>query len=202
MKKIKLNQSAILVIALVLVSIYTVGSTIAWLKDSTSTIKNTFTTTKVDIELEEPEGEKNDYEFIITPGATISKDPKITVKAKSEDSYIFVKIDESDNFSDYLSYEVTDGWTLVDGETNVYYRTYTFSDSDVVYQILKNDQVLASENVTSEQLYNLYDNYPTLSFTAYAVQKNDGSGDFTVLEAWNIAQGLQSDGTLGTGGSN
>ena len=202
MKKRKFNDTSILIIALVFVSVYAVGSTIAWLKDQTKTITNTFTTAKVDIDLTEPIGEENDYEFIMSPGVAISKDPEVTVKANSEDSYIFVKITESSNFDDYLSYEVADGWTLVEGETNVYYRNYTFNQEDVVYQILKNNQVLVTEDVTYDELYDLYGNYPTLSFTAYAVQMEDGKDKFTVSEAWDIAEGLENKNPTHSGGSN
>ncbi len=114
-----------------------------------------------------------------------------------------MSINESSNFATYLSYEIADGWTLVDGETNVYYRSYTSSNSDVIYQILKNDQVLVTENVTYDELYNLSGNYPTLSFTAYAVQKDDGSGEFTVSEAWEIADEMSSGNDMSqSGGTN
>lgn len=202
MKKRKFNGTVLLAVLLVIVSVYAIGSTIAWLKDQTSTIKNTFTTAKVDIDLTEPIGEENDYEFIMSPGAAIDKDPKITVKTNSVDSYIFIKITESSNFDDYLSYELAEGWFALDGVENVYYRSYTSSESDVVYPILKNDQVLVTEDVTYEELYDLYGNYPTLSFTAYAVQMEDGKDKFTVLEAWEIADEMSSDNDMShSGGS-
>lgn len=199
MNKSNVKKTAVLVVAFILVAVCAVGGTLAWLQDETDAVVNTFTTAEVDIDLDESTGE----EYKMTPGATIAKDPKVTVFAGSEDSYVFVKIDESANLDDFISYTVAEGWTLVDDTTNVYYRTYTSTDSDVEYSVLANDQVTVLDSVTNEQMEELTEGtYPTLTFTAYAVQMNNGDSTFTVAEAWNIAQGLQSDGILVTGGTN
>lgn len=175
-----------------------VGGSLAWLMDSTTAVTNTFTTSDVDITLTEPEGEKNDYEFQMVPGKSITKDPKVTVIADSLDSYIFVEITKSDNYDQFLdSYAVATGWTAVgDSVSGVYYRQYTSSNSPVDYQILANNQVTVKSSVTKTMMENLpEETYPTLTFTAYAIQKDylkDSSGteltEDDIVAIWNLAK--------------
>lgn len=203
MKKSNVKKTVILVVAFILVVVCAVGGTLAWLQDETSAVKNTFTTAEVDIDLTEPEGEKNDYEFKMTPGATIDKDPTVTVNADSENAYVFVKVEKSNNFDAFLTYEIAEGWTLVDDTENVYYRTYTSKATDVDYAVLKNDQVTVKNTVTSDDMDDLTDEtFPTLTFTAYAVQMANGDSTFTVEQAWNIAKGLDPNYDPFAGGSN
>lgn len=199
MKKSNVKKTVILVVAFILVVVCAVGGTLAWLQDETQAVTNTFTTAEVDIELEETTGD----EYKMTPGATIKKDPTVTVMAGSEDSYVFVKIEESSNLDSFISYEVADGWTLVDGTTNVYYRTASNVTEDTDFAVLANNKVTVKDSVTSEQMNNLTEaTYPTLTFTAYAVQMANGDSTFTVEQAWNIAKGLDPNYDPNAGGSN
>ena len=77
-----------------------IGGSLAWLMTSTDPIVNVFTYGDIQIKLEETTGER----YKMTPGATLVKDPKITVLADSEDCWLFVKIDESavEKLSDYI----------------------------------------------------------------------------------------------------
>lgn len=106
-----------------------IGGTVAWLADKTEPVKNTFTTSNVDIELAET---KNAFKMI--PGWTIEKDPVVTVKKGSEDCYLFVKVEKScgvtgKTFDDYIACNLEtdredDGkkvWTKLEGVDNVYY---------------------------------------------------------------------------------
>lgn len=175
-----------------------VGGSLAWLMDSTTAVTNTFTTSDVDITLTEPEGAENDYEFQMVPGKTITKDPQVTVTAGSLDSYIFVEITKSDNYDDFLDdYTVATDWTAVgDSAPGVYYREYTSSNSPVDYQILANNQVTVKSSVTKTMMENLTEEtYPTLTFTAYAIQKDylkDSSGtaltEDDIVAIWNLAK--------------
>ena len=65
-----------------------VAGTLAWLTDKTESVTNTFTTSNINITLTETTG--SNYQMI--PGFTITKDPKVTVSAGSEDCYLFVKL--------------------------------------------------------------------------------------------------------------
>ena len=100
-----------------------IGGTVAWLTDKSDTVVNTFTDSDIDITLTESTG----TEYKMVPGYTISKDPKVTVKADSEKCYLFVKLDKSNNFDSFLTYEIAEGWEqLKDAENKdvngVYYR--------------------------------------------------------------------------------
>lgn len=191
----KKRTIALLCAAMMVVGI-AAGGTLAWLVSKPDSVTNTFTTSDVDITLTEPEGEKNDYKFQMVPGKTITKDPKVTVTADSLDSYIFVEITKSDNYDQFLdSYAVATGWTAVPGTTNVYYREYTSSDEAVDYQILANNQVTVKSSVTKTMMENLTEEtYPTLTFTAYAIQKdyltdeNGASIAGNISAIWDLAK--------------
>ena len=185
-----MKKTLITVLVTVLVCCTAFGATYAWLMDKTATITNTFTFGDVSITLEETEGEGNDTAktFKMVPGATIDKDPKVSVVAGSEACWLFVKIDASANYSEFFAtYVVADGWTALTGNAGVYYRSVTASDNAQDFYVLKDNQVTVLDTVTQAQ-FNAIKNgsasAPTLSFTAYAVQ-SEGVGD--AATAWGIA---------------
>jgi len=181
------KQIVVLVLAAVLVFGCAVGGTLAWLLDSTETVTNTFTYGDVDIDL----AETCDDEFELIPGTVYTKDPTVTVKAASEACYVFVEIVENDavvagtggaayetkEFTDYVTYAVDAGWTALPGVPGVYYKEVADTDEDQEFGILASNQVTISTSVTKADIdaYNRLDasirELPTLSFTAYAVQK-------------------------------
>ena len=185
MKKIRLI-TLILAAALLLTGV--VGGTIAWLIDKTDPVVNTFTYGDINIDLEEtptPDDDDNpdtnEYEMI--PGEEITKDPKVTVNTDSKASWLFVKLVKSANFDDFMEYQIADGWTqLKDAQGNaidgVYFREVAeVVNEDVVYEVIKDNKVHVKESVTKEML-NALDpegaeaTYPTLTVTAYAVQRS------------------------------
>ncbi len=213
MNKCKLI-TLILAVALLLTGV--VGGTVAWLIDTTDPVVNTFTYGDINIDLEEtptPDDDDNPdtnkYEMI--PGEKITKDPKVTVNTDSKASWLFVKLVKSDNFDDFMEYEIAEGWTqLKDDQGNdvpgVYYRAVDeVVSEDVVYEVIKNNEVSVKETVTKEML-NALDpegeaaTYPTLTVTAYAVQRSgfepeisDGAAEPTAEQvaaaafaAWNV----------------
>ena len=166
-----MKKSIALVLALVLVVGGVVGGTIAWLTDETEEIKNTFTVGNIDIELAET---TTNYKMI--PGETLKKDPVVTVKAGSEDCWLFVKIDESANLDDFISYEVAADWTALDGVDGVYYCKAEAGDE---LSVLKGDVVTVKDTVTKPMMDAITAGNakePTLTFTAYAIQQA-GSAD-------------------------
>lgn len=178
------------IIALALVVCCAVGGTIAWLTDVTDPVTNTFTVGNIDIELIETTGAT----YKMVPGCDIAKDPKVTVEANSENCYLFVKVDEAnwpefteENGTRKVNYALAEGWTLVEGQTNVYYRAVTNITADQEFQVLANDKVTVSENLTKEEL-NQIETAPTLTFTAYAVQMQNGTETFTPADAWSKIQ--------------
>lgn len=161
-----------------------VGGTLAYLRDKTNTVTNTFTYGDINITLTE----SDDLDLKMIPGKTIAKDPIVTVKANSEECYLFVKIDATEKLSDYLSYELADGWIELSSGSGVYYRIVASATTDATFPILKNNQVTVKTTVTKEMMEAVKANAKLveLSFTAYAVQKENVAD---VSTAWGIANG-------------
>ena len=125
------------------------------------------------------------------PGKTLDKDPTAAVVAGSEDCYLFVKIEESDNLDDFITYVVADGWTALDGVPGVYWREAKANDS---FPVIGNkgldgtepfvaNKVLVNKTVTNEMMTAEDFTQPTLTFTAYAVQKAEVADAAT---AWTL----------------
>ncbi len=173
-------------LALVLVVGCAVGGTIAWLTATTEPVVNTFTYGKIKIELTETTG----TEYKIIPGVNISKDPKVTVKADSEACWLFVKVAEKGTFvTDKVTYSIADGWKVLDATNHpgVYYREVDAVTADTNFNVLTGDAtypngvVTVSENLTKAEVNSVAATQPTLTFTAYAVQKD---GINTAADAW------------------
>lgn len=171
-----------------LVMVVSIGGTIAWLTDKTTAVTNTFTVGDINITLDET---KKDFKMV--PGSTIDKDPKVTVKAGSEACWLFVKVEESTNLKDFITYTVDAGWNQLkdkDGKdvAGVYYRDVAATANDASFKVLTNDKVSVNDTVTKTMMNDLQKDgatQPTLTFTAYACQK-DNVG--TAAEAWEKAQ--------------
>jgi len=171
-----------------------VGGTMAWLTTQSSEVKNTFTTSDISVELKET---KTDFKMI--PGYTIEKDPKATVISGSEECWLFVKLEKSTDFEQYLTYEMADGWTLVEGQTNIYARKVETSNIGTAYSVLKNDQVTVLGSVTKDMMTNAKTSQPTLTITAYASQLHkNATEEFTAKEAWaNVGNPTGTTATTG-----
>lgn len=170
------------VAALLLVAV-SVGGTLAWLTASTQTITNTFSPSDITITLAETTG--TSYKMV--PGATIAKDPKVTVEAGSEACWLFVKVEESDNFDSFMTYAMAEGWiALGDSYPGVYYRAASAGNE---FSILANDQVTVENTVTKEMMHPTTGTFaaPTLKFTAYAVQYASFEGK--PADAWAQVSG-------------
>lgn len=155
----------------------TVAGTLAWLTDTTEPVVNTFTVGDINITLTESEN----LDLKMVPGRPIEKDPKVTVKAGSEACWLFVKVEKSANFDDFMTFEMADGWIALSGYAGVYYRNVDATNADTGFDVLKDKKVMVLETVTKTMLEGAKTNAPTLTFTAYAVQK-DGINDATT--AW------------------
>lgn len=177
-------KSLALILTVVLLLGSVVGGTLAWLIANPDPVVNTFTYGDINIDLEETDtgldddGDDNTNEYEMMPGQEIVKDPKITVFAGSESNWLFVKLEKSENFDDFMEYEMADGWTLLEGTENVYFRLVTEEDvaeADAEFEVIKGNCVTVKETVTKEMLNALDSDsenvtYPTLTVTAYAVQ--------------------------------
>ena len=166
------------VLALVLVLGCALGGTVAWLVAKSDPVVNTFTYGDINIALTETTGEDDK----IIPGVDIAKDPKVTVKANSEACWLFVKVEETGTFVDgKVTYSIADGWTALTGQPGVYYREVGAVTADTDFYVLKDNVVKVSDTLTKEDIKDIPTG-PTLTFTAYAVQK-DGIAD--AATAWS-----------------
>lgn len=200
------NMKKILVLALaaLLLVAVSVAGTVAYLTATTDPVINTFTKSNVDITLTETTGET----YKMVPSVDITKNPRVTVKAGSEACFVFVKITEAGEvsynegtttvtkkFDDFLTYAIDAGWTVLDGQgtitdtandTYVIYKTQAATESDTVLQILANDKVSVKDSVNKAMMDALnQQNYPTLTFQAWAIQQADGADTFTPEGAWD-----------------
>lgn len=168
------KKTLALVLALTLLVAGVVGGTLAWLTDRTAEVKNTFTVGDINIGLTET---TRDYKMV--PGNKLDKDPTVTVKANSEACWLFVKVTESENLDTFITYAIAEGWTeLQDG---VYYREVPASNADQTFSVLKGDAVTVKDTVTKEMLTADGFTNPTLTFKAYAIQKDHFT---TAAAAW------------------
>lgn len=168
----------------VLLSFCFIGTTYAWLMAQSNTVSSCFTAGNISISLYE----RTSANQTMIPGATLTEDPYIVVRANSEDCWLFVHVHESAEFNTYLSYGINDAWTLVPGEFDTYYIKVPFSDSDQEFHILKNKEIIVNSDVTKAE-YDAIDaqHYPTLEFIAYAIQQ---VGYDTPEAAWEEAEKL------------
>ncbi|MBR4411286.1 MAG: hypothetical protein IKT31_08190 [Firmicutes bacterium] len=197
------SKKTILSVAIALLLICAIGSTVAWLTADGGTVTNTFTESNIDITLTETTG--NTYKMI--PGWTIDKDPKVTVEAGSEACWLFVEVTESANFDTFMEYAIAGGWKLYDAaqETDVDIpddtdgtfvlcrKVAANATEDSAFTILSENKVTVKETVTKSDMDN-NTSEPSLSFKAYAVQLyksnkdvngNDTLVEFTAKEAWD-----------------
>ena len=181
-----------LVLALTLLVVGVVAGTLAWLTAKSDTVTNTFTTSDITVKLEETKGTSatGGKEFKMIPGYTISKDPTATVLTGSEECYLFVKLEKSGDFDQFLTYTMAEGWTKLDGVTDtVYYRVVdgTTNQIGTPYSVLKDDKVTVKGEVTKAMMDGLTtETLPKLTVTAYASQLYKNANEkFSASDAWN-----------------
>ena len=184
MKKFR-ELSGKLVVAMLAVTLLigcAIGGTVAWLTANTAPVVNTFTYGDINIELNETKPANQQAKII--PGVNIEKDPKVTVKKDSEACWLFVKVEEEGTFvAGKVTYSIADGWTKGDGTNipaNVYYRQVGAVTENTDFAVLKDNMVTVSDTLTKADIKSIATN-PTLTFTAYAVQKD---GIDTAADAW------------------
>lgn len=191
------TRKKVLTLALcaVLLVVASVGLTVAYLTSNDS-VTNTFTVGKVGITLDE--AKVNEYgvvdatasnrvkanEYKLVPGHEYAKDPIVHFAAKSEASYLFVKVEngianiEKAGTTTIDAQIKANGWAALDGVAGVYYKTVdaNATENAVDYPVFAKFIVASDADVAT------YDG-ATVKVTAYAVQK-DG---LTVTQAWAAA---------------
>ena len=170
------KKTLALVLALTLLVAGVVGGPLAWLTDRTAEGKNTLTVGEINSGLTET---TKDYKMV--PGNTIAKDPTVTVKANSEACWLFVKVTKSENLDTFITYAIAEGWTALPGVDGVYYREVPASAADQTFSVLAGNAVTVKSDVTKEMLTAKDFANPTLTFKAYAVQKDNVA---SASDAW------------------
>jgi len=145
----------------------------------------------------------NNTDYKIIPGGTDPKNPTVEVIKGSETCYVFIKVVEANNAvtgnanaTQYVSWTPATGWTELPnaGVTNgrVFWREVSASEvegQNKTYPVLETNKVMYDQDLTSTDLKKITDTTkPTLTFTAFAVQKTNGTSDFTPAQAWEQAQ--------------
>jgi len=188
--KLGKGRGLLLAAAAMLLLTGAVTGTIAWLTDETPAITNTFGYADVRIRLDETDtnldgdGDPTTNTYKMMPGRAVDKDPKVTVSAGTNDCWLFVVLNESENFDAFMTYEMAQDehgqaiWTALEGAENVYWRAVDEPQADLVFPVLRNNQVLVRAEVTLDMLRALGTGgqalLPTLSIQAVAIQR-DGS---------------------------
>lgn len=202
-----------------------IGGTMALLQHSAAVV-NTFTAGTIAISLSETkDGEPvpaNDY--VMVPGETLTKDPKVTVAKDSESCYLFVKVKEI-NFNGLrnpINWEEiksptnngVGGWTAisVDGDGNpkkgagddgyVFYRIFDSKDPDGTHEEIMT-LVDGKQTKVDGYTYNfLKDNQVTVSAELTKADMTDygkNEKDFPKLEF--TAYAIQRDWLKDQGGN-
>ena len=195
------NKALLLTLCAVLLVTASVLGTMAYLT-STDEVQNTFTVGQVQITLDEkdtdnstPDADRDKANaYHLLPGNEYEKDPTVHVNAVSEDSWIFVKVENGiaafeaatsteENGYKSISDQITaNGWTALDGVANVYYKLYTKSATGSDLIVFSNFKIADTANdVQGWATLNA-----TVNITAYAVQKD---GFDTASAAWTATFG-------------
>ncbi len=202
-KKVLLTISAMALIAVI-----AVAGTLAFLQNKTGSLKNTFASSGLiesdsNFVLDEAQVKLDDanYNYIedatkpritsgenagveyknVLPGATLYKDPKITVTGLKQSAYLFVKVEAVG--MDGLAYNL-DGWTQI-GDTNVWYKDTTLAASEGAqeFNVLANKRIKVADGFDASVA-----STRELTFTAYLAQ---AAGFDTAEAAWNATFGKQ-----------
>ena len=100
------TKKAALLAALAVILLTITAGTLAYLTDTSKTVKNTFTVGQVKIKLTE-----STYDYKMEPGVPIDKDPVVTVEKGSLASWLFIEVAESEeaSLSEYIKYKIKTG---------------------------------------------------------------------------------------------
>lgn len=189
-KNESIKRIILTVCMMAMIAAVSIGGTLAWLTDYTPEVKNVFTPTNIDIEL----NESKNLNLVMIPGGTITKDPTITINKDSESLWLFVKMEKANDFDSFMEYEMADNWELVGGTTNVYCQQLNapFADPTSI-QVIADNTVTVKSSVTKEMMDKLYDDtskdkdlHPSLTVTAYAIQQANLGENATAKDAWDL----------------
>lgn len=125
--------------------------------------------------------------YLLVPGVGIAQDIAVEVSASTGDSYVYVRITETNNQPGYLTYELEEGWlplTTPEGTTvaDVYYREHN-QQAAASWPVLKDQQIMVNpETMTRTVIEQLYQDstrstWPSVAYEAasIALQETDAA---------------------------
>lgn len=203
------SKALLLILCAMLLLIASALGTVAYLTVQ-DTVTNTFSVGKVDATLIEGSAGKrsmrarstgapvDENDHILMPGHTYTKDHTIHVDAVSEDSYIFVKVEngiasyeaassaEEGGYRTIADQITANGWTALESAADVYYREYTKSSTGSDFAVFNTFKI--ADNANDAESWGSCD--AQVAVTAYAVQKY---GFDTASAAWMATFGKTVD---------
>ena len=203
------SKALLLILCAMLLLIASALGTVAYLTVQ-DTVTNTFSVGKVDATLIEGSAGKrsmrarstgapaDENDHILMPGHTYTKDHTIHVDAVSEDSYIFVKVEngiasyeapssaEEDGYRTIADQITANGWTALESAADVYYREYTKSSAGSDFAVFNTFKI--ADNANDAESWGSCN--AQVAVTAYAVQKD---GFDTASAAWMATFGKTVD---------
>ena len=199
------SKALLLTLCAVLLVAASVLGTMAYLTDN-ETVTNTFTVGSVGLTLNEahvyqdgtpiPNADRvKENSYKLMPGHEYTKDPTVHVDRNSEDSWIFVKVEngisayeattstEEGGYKNIADQITANGWKTLAGVENVYYKEY---EKDKVGNDLKVfEKFKIADNADKVAGWGNFKDVK-VTVTAYAVQKD---GFNTAADAWNATFG-------------
>lgn len=199
----KTSKALLLMLCAVLLVAASVLGTMAYLTSQDS-VTNTFTVGNVKITLDEAKvgtdgtpvadaDRVKDNEYHLIPGHLYTKDPTIHVDPKSEDCWLFVKVEngiaaiEADTkIADQMA---ANGWTPVAAGSNVYARSATNKAGDIV-PVFSSFKIGNVDNTTLASYVTIKDGQGNVSgtlikVTAYAIQADGFANAEAAWEAFS-----------------
>lgn len=191
-----MKKKLMTVLALVLVIAMSVAGTYAYLTSHDS-VTNTFTVGKVAITLDEAkvdvdgkiipnENRVHENSYKLMPGHNYVKDPTVVVTGGSENCWLFVKVEngvvayEKEGDTTIAKQIEKNGWTALDNNPGVYYKSVTKSNDAQTFVVFKDFTI--SDNADGVNGWSAVTAANTnITVTAYAIQAD---GFETPAAAW------------------
>ena len=189
----KKTKALMLVLCAVLLVTASVLGTMAYLT-STEKVVNTFTVGKVAITLDEAQVKEDgtpvadaarvkENAYHLLPGHGYTKDPTVHVQANSEDSFIFVKVEngiEKYEAGTTIAAQIAaNGWQPLTGVANVYYKEYTKRAESTDLPVFGSFTI--ADHADAADSWNNFSAETNVTVTAYAVQQD---GFASAAAAW------------------
>jgi len=220
MKKERKNNKVLLIAVLALFLVFgVVSGTIAWLT-ATSTVTNTFTVGSINVPTTSPKDQQINIDIDghiyepswdstvthkLIPAVTFDKDPYVGVGAGSEDTDVYVYVEN--NFSDKVYFSINTGWEAVEATVGFASGTYTkglfkytnglsgAATSDVWTSTPLFSTIVVDELSTKEDLTVAEGKNSEIKISSFIHQSKDGMGqdipDSTILAAAKAAFNIQ-----------